>query len=119
MPAKYIGALIFIWIIGALLGGVIEVAYLGSYEGSVLNCVLSYTVVSEEQEVGVVESPGPISGISSGIGWLNSVWTMLKFDFAFLHGEWRLVNWLLFAALTGTIVAGLIFMFFGQFQRAA
>lgn len=118
MPAKYVGLLIFIWVVAALIGGVMERTYLGNDEAAILNCVLSFQAVTEDQEIGTVEIAGPWTGITRAVGWLNSVWKMVTFQFAFIHGEWILAKWLILAPLMGTIVFGLIMMFFGQFQRA-
>ena len=122
MPAKYIGLLIFIWVVAALIGGVMEKQWLGTREQGILDCVLSFQTISEEQDIGTTELPGPISGlvhfIQSSFGWLNSVWKMVTFQFAFIHDEWILVKWLVLGPLMGTIVFGLITMFFGMFQRS-
>ena len=99
-----------------------EKQWLGTKEQGVLDCVLSFQAVSEQQDIGATELPGPITGlvdfVGNAFGWLNSIWQMVTFQFAFIHGEWILVKWIILAPLMGTIVFGLITMFFSMFQRS-
>ncbi len=107
LPPKVVAALIFIWVIGALLGGLFEMSYLGSGDTSLLNKVLFYRIVTTEG------SWGPLELAASPMDWLQSLWEMATFQFAFISGESEIVRWITFLPLAGMVVYGIIMTVIG------
>jgi len=118
MPAKYVGLMIFIWVVASIMGGVMEQQYLGTTEAGVLNGVMGFNTVTEDTDFGETEIPGPIAGIKNGIGWLSSLWALITFQFAFIYGPWIIVKWIILFPIIGIVTFGLITMFFSMFRKA-
>lgn len=112
MAPKYVGLIVFIWIIAGLCQGVIEGTMLGANESGVLNGVMSWTRVFSEQDFGIVELVGTIPT------FFVSLFKMFTFDYSFFKGEWEIVRWILLAPLMATFVFGLVTMFFGMYQKS-
>ena len=112
MPIKYIALLVFLWVVGAIVGGVIEGSTLGVNETGVLNNLMSWS------EVSTSEAWGPLKVIAALPDFFKSVFDLMTLDFAFFDGHWELVRWLLFAPLMATVVFGLIITFIGVYQRS-
>ena len=111
MPAKYLALLVFLWVVAAVLGGVIEGAALGENETGVLNILTSWA------EVNTAESWSIVKVVQALPSFFSSLFELMTFDFAFFDGGWELVRWFLFVPLMVTVVFGLITTFVGIFQR--
>jgi len=107
LPPKVVAALVFIWIIGALLGGLYESSYIGSSEASLINKVLFYRIVTTEG------SWGPLELAASPVDWMKSLWEMATFQFAFISGEAELVRWVVFLPLAALTVYGIVMTVIG------
>ena len=102
LAPKVVGAVVFVWVVAALLGGIYEMAYLGGPEQTLLNKVLFYNIVTTEGTWGTTELAG------GALGYLEAVWGMATFQFSFVTGDFELVRWIIFAPLTAMLVYGLI-----------
>ncbi len=102
LAPKVVAAVVFIWIIAALLGGLYEMDYLGGTEQTLLNKVLFYNIVTTEGTIGTTELAG------GAWGYLTAIWQMATFEFAFITGEYELVRWIIFGPLTAYLVYGII-----------
>ena len=102
LSAKAIAAVVFIWVIAAVLGGLYEMSWIGSTEQSVLNKVLFYNIVTTEGTWGATELAG------GPVGYLQALWQMATFQFSFMTGEWELVRWVVFAPLSAYLVFGFV-----------
>lgn len=111
MPIKYIGALVFLWIVAAMVGAIIEGATLSGNETGVLDDLTSWTEVKTTESWGVFRAVGALPG------FFSALFTVLTFDFAFFDGTWELVRWFVLVPLMVTVVFGLIVTFLGIFQR--
>jgi len=98
-----VAAVVFVWIIAALLGGLYEMEYLGSVEQSTLNQVLFYEIVTTESGMGWV-----VELAAGAAGYLEALWQLATFQFAFVSGELEIVRWIVFAPLTAYLVYALI-----------
>lgn len=112
MPVKYIGLLVFLWVVAAIVGGVIEGAAMSENETGVLNDLMSWS------EVSTSEAWGPLKVIAALPDFFGSLFNLMTFDFAFFDGQWELVRWVLLAPLMATVVFGLIITFVGVYQRS-
>lgn len=111
MPAKWIGFIVFVWIIGAMVGAVLEGSFISANETSVLNQLMGW------QEITSQESWWPVKFIGALPDFFNGIFRLLTFDFAFFYGGWELVRLVLLAPIIATVVFGLIIMFFGLFSK--
>lgn len=107
LPAKSVAAVVFVWVVAALLGGLYEMSWMGGPEQTLLNKVLFYNIVTTEGTWGATELAG------GPLGYLQALWQMATFNFSFITGEWELVRWIIFAPLTAYVVFGLVMTVIG------
>lgn len=100
--AKSVAAVVFIWIIAAVLGGLYEGSWLGGTERSLLNQVLFYDIVTVEGTWGVTQLAG------SPLGYIEALWKLATFQFSFVSGDWEVIRWIVFGPLTAYVVYGII-----------
>ncbi len=107
LAPKAVAAMVFIWVVAALLGGLYEMSWVGSTEQTLLNKVLFYNIVTTEGTWGVTELVG------GPLDYMEAVWKLATFQFTFISGEWELVRWIIFAPLTAYLVFGLVMTVIG------
>jgi len=107
LSAKTVAAVVFVWVVASLLGGLYEMSWLGSPEQSVLNKVLFYNIVTTGGTWGATELVG------GPLGYFQALWQMATFDFSFISGDWELVRWVVFAPLSAYLVYGLVITVIG------
>lgn len=112
MSPKFIGFVIFVWVVGSILGGVLEQVQLGSSQEGVLANLTSW------QQITTSESWGPWAMVTFVPNFFNSLWNMLTFNFAFIQGPMVYVKWIILAPLIGMLVYGAIITLIGIFQRS-
>lgn len=111
MAPKWMGLLVFVWAIGALVGGILEGIVVGENETTVLNQIMYWKQARSE------ESWNAIDIIMTPINFLSGIFRLLTFDFAFFQGPWELVRYICLSPIIATIVFGLILIFFSVLQR--
>ena len=111
MAPKLLAFVVFIWVVGSILGGVIEQASLGTDEAGVLKNLTSWTEMRTE------ETFGPFAMVTFATNFFGSLWNMLTFDFAFLTGPWVYVRWIVFAPIIAMVVYGAISVVLSIFSR--
>lgn len=102
LAPKAVAAVVFVWIVAAVLGGLYELSWLGGPEQTLLNKVLFYNIVTTEGTWGTTELAG------GPLDYLQAVWQMATFQFSFITGDYELVRWIVFAPLTAYVVYGFI-----------
>ena len=107
LAAKVVAAIVFIWVIAALLGGFMEGAYLDGSDQALLNKVLFYNPVVTEGTFGATEV------VSNPTGYFDGLWKLATFQFAFITDGSYLVWWIVFAPLTAFLVYGIIMTVIG------
>jgi len=107
LAPKIIAATVFVWVIAALLGGLYEMSYLGGPEHTLLNKILFYNIVTTEGTWGTTELAG------GPLGYMEAIWRMATFQFAFITGDFELVRWIIFTPLTAMLVYGIIMTVIG------
>jgi len=112
LSAKWIAFFTFVWLGGAFLGAIIEGAYIGEGERSVLNQLAVWQKIQEEQDWGFWEVVGVVPGFFAGL------FNMITFNFAFIRGsDWELYRWIIMGPLITMFVYGLIMTLAGLFSR--
>lgn len=112
MPMKYIAFVVFIWVAGALMGAILDNAYLTSSDNVTLNQVMQASKVHMP-----VSGGQDVNLLAAGKDVFTTVWKMATLDFSFLHGEWQLLRWFVFGPLAAMIVYGLVMMFINILQK--
>jgi len=83
-----------VWVILALLGGIIEGAYLGNNEEATLNVLMNAPIFTGESGFFVSAA----STFFDGAFW-GAIGTMLIFDFAMFEGTMAIFQWIFFMPL--------------------
>jgi len=108
MSPKWIIFLITTWLILAILGGVIEGAYVGTGAGTeqtVLNTLMNCKVMTS------TTIWGKISGVFTDSSFFWAMFKVLTFDFVFFTGVWEIVRWVFFLPIAIAIGTSLILAF--------
>jgi len=111
MAPKYIAFFVFIFVVGTILGLVIEDGTIGLGEQSTLNNLMVW------QQIGTEEAWGAWDIISFIPGFFASLFKAAIWDFSFLTGGWIYIKWLVWAPLMAMFVWGLVITFISIFQK--
>ena len=111
MAPKYIAFFVFIYVVGTILGLVIEAGVVGPGEQSTLNSLMVW------QKIGTEESWGFWEIISLVPGFFGALFDAALWEFAFITGGWVYIKWLIWAPLTAMFVWGLVITFLSIFQK--
>ena len=111
MAAKWVGFIIFVWVIGSIVGLMAEGITVSGNETTVLNQVMFW------QQVRSDETWTPVTVVATPINFLTGLFRLLTFDFCFFEGQWEYVRYIILSPIIGTIVMGMIITFFGIFSR--
>lgn len=111
MAPKYIAFFVFIFVVGTILGLVIEEGSVGASEQSTLNGLLVFQNLQTEESWGFFEVVGFVPTFFASV-FKASIW-----DFAFLTGGWVYIKWIVWAPLAAMFVWGLVITFISIFQR--
>jgi len=108
MQFKWVVLVTSIWILLALLGGVMEGAYLTGGEQSTLNTIMSSKVMTS------TTIWGRIAGVFTDGAFWNALFSMLMFDFAMFEGEWVILQWVFFLPILVAFVVTVLLAIFGR-----
>ncbi len=114
MAARWVGLLIFVLVIGLLIGSVAESINLMEGENATtLNSMMSWSRITSEEDFGVIEFVGSIPQYFSGL------FKAITLDFPIwpTGTAWEMATWVFWAPIVGTVVFGLVILFFSVFQR--
>lgn len=110
MPAKYWAFFVFLFVIGTIMGLLMENQTVSAGEQSTLQGLMVW------QET---ESEGGFGGfITTSVAYFPSVLKALVWDFAFLTGGWVYVKWIVWAPLMAMMIWGIMVTFLGAVQKA-
>ena len=111
MQPKYVAFFVFIFVVGTILGLVMEAGVVGASEQSTLNTLLTWQQVSSEESWGVLDI---LALVPSYFGALfkAAIW-----DFSFIDGGWLYIKWIVWAPLMAMFVWGLVMSFIAIFQK--
>ena len=117
MPAKWIGFLVFVWVVAVILGSIPQGETLASNE-TVTNPVqglMSYTEWwSQAEGVGTLTFP------VMHREWLGYLFDILLLDLPLFGGAgspFQIIRWLIVGPIIATVVFGLVLLFTSVFQR--
>lgn len=102
LSPKAVAAVVFIWVVAAVIGGFYEMSSVGSTEQSLLKTVLFYQIVTTEGTIGTTET------VAGAVGYMQAIWELSTFQFSFVTGEWEYIRWIIFTPLTAYVVFGLV-----------
>lgn len=111
MPPKYIGFFVFIFVVGTVLGLVIENQQLGPEHQSTLNALMSW------QEIGSEESWGFWKLVAFIPTYFGLLWNAMLWNFAFITGPWIYIKWFIWTPLMAMFIWGIVITFVGVFQK--
>lgn len=111
MAPKYIAFFVLLFIVGTVLGLVIEEGTIGEGQTSTLNSLLFW------QELGSEESWGLLKTLGFVKDYFQALWNVLFWNFAFFEGPWMWVKWLIWIPLMAMAVWGLVMTFISLIQR--
>ena len=105
MNPKWIIFLVTAWLILALLGGVIDNAFIGTGSGSeqsTLNTLMSFKVFTGIEVFGIVTLPLP------NLAFFGALVQLFTFDLAMFEGSTEIFRWMFFLPIA--IAIGISFM---------
>ena len=111
MTTKWIAFLVFMYMLAALAGGVMEGTMFGHHEVDVLNNISSYAIVKSSGAAGITEIVGSIPD------FFTNLFNTMTFNYAMFQGDWSVVRLILCAPLIAAAVWGIISIFFSILQR--
>ena len=112
MPPKYIAFFVFLFVVGTVLGLVIEDSTVSAGHQSTLNSLLVWQQVQSEESWGFLRIIGLIPD------FFGALWSAMIWDFYFLStGLAVYVKWFIWAPLAAMFVWGLVITFIGIFQK--
>ena len=117
MAPRWVGFLVFLWIICALMSGVIEGAVVGSSESSALNKVLGWTQYTSTQYTTPYTFIGPLGDFFSGLFDLMTFRALSLMQGSFMGFDLELVRWIILSPFIAIFVFGMLSMFIGFFQK--
>jgi hypothetical protein len=112
MPMKYVAFVVFIYIVGVIMGAILDEAFVSSDEQADINVLATMEKVSMPISGGTeLAMPKPKTN------FFTTIWNAATFNFKFLHGSWAILKWIIFAPLAAMIVYGLVMTFINILQK--
>lgn len=111
MAPKYIAFFVFLFVVGTILGLIVEEGMLGPEQQSTLNGLLVW------QQVGTEETWGTFTSLGFVGDFFSSLWNALTWNFVFFQGNWVYLKWILWVPLMAMAVWGLVITFISLIQR--
>jgi len=112
MPPKYIAFFVFLFVVGTVLGLVIEDSTIGAGQQSTLNSLLVWQQIQSEESWGFLRIVALIPD------YFASLWSAMIWDFSFLSGGVATyIKWFVWAPLAAMFVWGLVITFISIFQK--
>lgn len=111
MAPKYIAFFVFIFVVGTILGLVIEDSMVGPGQQSTLNALMVW------QKIGTEEAWGFWDIIGFVPQYFGALFKAAIWDFAFIDGAWIYIKWIIWAPLMAMFVWGLVISFLTIFQK--
>jgi len=108
MQFKWLVLVVSIWILLALLGGIMEGAYLEGDEQGTLNTLMSSRVMTSTTFL------GRIAGIFTDGAFWGALFSILTFQFAMFTGPWVMLQWVFFLPLAVATVVTILLALFGR-----
>lgn len=112
LAAKYIAFFMFVWVGGAILGAILEKAFVGEGQRSVLDDLTFWQKIQSEESWGFWEIPGAVPG------FFTALFRMMTLNFNFVQGtDFELYRWFIVLPLVGLFVYGLVMTVIGIFTK--
>ena len=114
MSPKLVTFLVFLFILGQTCALLIEGAWYGETERTMLNEVVGFNIITLT-DVGILKVP------TANFDYFRSLWAMLRWDYPFRQGEMELFKWIVLYPFTAGALWAMLQIFisaaFGIFRR--
>ncbi len=116
MAPKWIGFLVFIWVVAAIIGSIPvgESLVLNSTVTNPAQSMLSYITVWSEQDYGMLSNP------FFQAGFWGDLFKIMILDLP-IFGEpsspWQILRWLILGPIIATVVFGVVALFVNMLRR--
>jgi len=112
MPPKYLAFFVFLFVVGTVLGLLMEDSIVGIDQQSTLSGLLIFQQVTTEENWGFANIVGAVPT------YFSAVFNVLFWNFSFLEEPGLVyIKWFVWAPLMAMMVWALIMTFVGIFQR--
>lgn len=109
---KYIAFIVFIYVVGAIMGVILDEAFVSPDEQVMLN------IMSTAEGVRMPVAGGQeITLVKAKENYFTTIWNAATFNFKFLHGGWAILKWIIFGPLAAMIVYALVMTFINILQK--
>jgi len=108
MQFKWLVVIVSIWILLALLGGIMEGAYLEHGEQGHLNTIMSSKVVES------TTIWGKIAGLFTDRSFWDALGNIIIFNFAMFEGPWVILQWVFFLPLAVATLVTILLSLVGR-----
>ena len=114
MSQKWLGFIIFIWIVGMLLGATFEhhTSAAGNWEGTTQASQLEF-LLNVKNVVYETNSVGELHFVFISKKYFQTVWQVFSWDFTFLGTDpsYEMVRWIILVPFSICCAFGLLYMF--------
>jgi hypothetical protein len=108
---RYIALIVFVWVTAAIFGAALEGNFVGAEEHTTLEKVMFW------EKIRTSESGWSIQTFASApASFLEGLWDMVTFNFAYLKDTWWL-RWMILAPLVAFLIWGLALTFLSILQK--
>ena len=106
MGAKVIGFVIFLYMIGCILGATMTQVQVGTTETNLLGAMFSFGTTSTSQSFGFFQA------VTFLPGFFQNLFNILAWNFPFFDGApYMYIKWVMFAPISGMVFYGIIQLF--------
>lgn len=113
MSQKWVVFVVFIWVVIALCGGILDYSFMTENQSDSLNKVLSFGIIETELDSGA----SFLNYVVAPFVFLSGLWDMATLNYDWMKGDYEIFRWLIVAPLIAGTVWGLILSFVGSVQK--
>ena len=110
---KYVAFVVFIWVVGAIMGSLLDNAFLTTSDNATLN-----TFMQAEQVHMPVSGGEDVNVLKAKAELFPTIWNAAMFNFKFLHGGWAILKWIVFGPLAAMMLYAMIMTFINLLQKS-
>jgi hypothetical protein len=113
MRATWIAVLISIWVFSAIATSFYTGTAIldNTTKTNPVQGMLQYALIYQQMDFGA------FMNVSNHFNFFNDLWKLLILDLPIFSGSFEIMRWILLAPFVGTVVYGLVQVFFGTIRR--
>jgi len=108
MKTSWFIGLLTLWGIFTVISGIIEMNTLGEAEVGVFQALMQPEIPEFTNPIGAV-----FAFVNVAWDYLQNLWSVLWFDYAFFQGQWLYVKYIIFLPISISLVISLVFILRG------